>query len=104
MAISMACRLIASITFFLCRGSVDWERVGLLDLAEFFDVLLELLAAGDGAILDACAVIVDGVDAVMQEFGNLRRVLNAQSDECEDADFGGEPVLFFGAYLRLGLE
>ena len=46
--------------------------ISLLDLAEFFDVLLELLTAGDVTVLDACTVVVDCVDAVMQEFGNLR--------------------------------
>ena len=45
--------------------------VFLLDLAEFFDVLLELLAAGDGTVFDACTVVVDCVDAVVQELGNL---------------------------------
>ena len=45
--------------------------VFLLDLAEFFDVLLELLAAGDGAVFDARTVVVDCVDAVVQELGNL---------------------------------
>lgn len=45
--------------------------ISLLDLAEFFDVLFELLAAGDGAVFDARTVVVDCVDAVVQELGNL---------------------------------
>lgn len=77
--------------------------LSLLDLAEFFDVLLELLAAGEGAVFDACTVVVDRVDAVVKEFGNLRRVLNAQADEGENAYLGGESVLLFGAHLRFGL-
>lgn len=57
----------------------------LLDLAEFFDVLLKLLTTCDGTVLDACTIIVDRIDAIVQELGNLRRVLNAQTYEGENA-------------------
>jgi len=38
---------------------------------EGFDAAFEALAIVEGAVLDASAIVVDGVDGVMQELGNL---------------------------------
>ena len=76
----------------------------LLRHAEQLDATLEALAIVEGTILDAGAVVIDGVDAVVEELGNLRRVLDAQADERKDADFGHQSVVFLGVDLHLGLE
>ena len=38
---------------------------------EGFDAAFEALAIVEGAVFDASAIVVDGVDGVMQELGNL---------------------------------
>ena len=40
----------------------------------------------------------------MQELCNLRRVLESQTDQGEDADIGGQPVLLLGVDLHLWLQ
>ena len=46
--------------------------ISLLDLAEFFDVLLKLLTTCDGTVLDPSTIVIDRVDAIVQELSNLR--------------------------------
>ncbi len=58
--------------------------------ADGFDGGLEGVAVADGSVLDFCAVVIDGVDRVMEEFGDAAAVLDAQADEGEDADVGVE--------------
>ena len=55
-------------------------------------------------ILDAGAVVIDGVDGVMQKLCYLRRVVDAQTYEGKDAYVGGELVLLLGVYLHVGLQ
>ena len=69
-----------------------------------FHGLLKVLAVAGGTVLDAGTVVVDGVHRFVQKFGYLRRVFDTQADKGEDADVGGEPVLFFGMNLQFGLE
>ena len=39
---------------------------------EGFDTALETLTIVEGSVLDAGTIVVDGVDAVVQELSNLR--------------------------------
>ena len=40
--------------------------------SNFLDAFLEVVAIGDGSVLHAGTVVVDGVHRVVQELGNLR--------------------------------
>jgi hypothetical protein len=45
--------------------------------SEGFDTALETLTIVEGSVLDTGTIVVDGVDAIMEEFGDLRRVFVA---------------------------
>ena len=72
----------------VCSGSADT-----------FHLVLEVIAVAQGSILHLGAIIVDGVDGVVQEFCNLRTVLNTQSDKCENADVGVQLLWIAQLYL-----
>ena len=76
----------------------------LLRHTEQFDAALETLTIVEGSVLDTGTIVVDGIDAVVEEFGDLRRVFDAQADESKDADFCCQAVFFLGVDLHLGLE
>lgn len=67
-------------------------------------ILLEGVFVVDGTFLDMCSVVVDGVNAIMQELSNLTTVGDAQSDEGEDADRGGELFLLGLFYALFGAQ
>ena len=45
--------------------------VGVRSVLQLFDLLLKLLTVAEGTVFDACTVVVDGVDGIVQELGNL---------------------------------
>ena len=80
-------------------------KVGLemLECSYLTYILLKGIFVVDGSLFDMRPVVIDGVDAIMQELSYLAAVVDAQSDECEDADRSGELSFlgllnaFFGA-------
>ena len=68
-------------------------RLEMLESSDLPYILLEGVFVVDGTFLDMCPVVVDGVDAVMQELRYFAAVGDAQSDKGEDTDRGGELVL-----------
>ena len=49
--------------------------------ANLLHALLELFPVTDGTILDFGALIIDSVHRIVKELGNLRTVLDAQTDK-----------------------
>ena len=80
-------------------------KVGLemLECSYLTYILLKGIFVVDGSLFDMRPVVIDGVDAIMQELSYLAAVVDAQSDECEDAERSGVLSLlgllnaFFGA-------
>ena len=58
--------------------------------ADGFDLGLEGVAVAEGAVFYFGAVVIDGVDGVVEEFGDAAAVLDAEADEGEDAYVGVE--------------
>lgn len=79
---------------------------GLVFLIEsyFLDVFLEVFPVVECSVFDSCPIVVDGVDRIVQEVGDLRRVVDSQPDECEDSDAGVESSVFVDLDLLLGSE
>ena len=71
-----------------CRAK--WYQENLY----FHDFCFELVVVYLRFILHTCLISVDGVDAIVQEFGNAFGVVDAQTDERKDAHFGGQRVGF----------
>ena len=46
-------------------------------------------AVSEGSVLDFCAVVIDGVDGVVEEFSDTATILDSQAEESEDAHIGG---------------
>ena len=69
--------------------------------SDFLDMLLEVLTVADGSVLHTGPVVVDGVDGIVEELGNLAAVLNTETDEGEDADGRRELAFleFFNAFF-----
>ena len=57
--------------------------------ANLLHTLLELFPVTDGTILDFGAIIIDSVHRIVKELGNLRTVLDAQTDKGKDTEGGG---------------
>ena len=58
--------------------------------ADGFDLGFEGVAVAEGAIFYFGAVVIDGVDGVVEEVGDAAAVLDAEADEGKDAYVGVE--------------
>ena len=72
--------------------------------ADGLDGGLEGVAVAQSAILDFGAVVIDGVDRVVQELGDSAAVLDAQADEGEDAHVGIQHAGFRQSNAALGTQ
>ena len=57
--------------------------------------MVESLVVQIGAIADAGLVGIDGVDGIVEYLADLVVVVDAESDEGKDAQFGGEELVAF---------
>ena len=58
--------------------------------SDAFYALFKFAAVAEGFVLDAVAVVVDGSWGIVEEFSDARALLDAEPDECEDAEGRGE--------------
>ena len=67
-------------------------------------LLFEVLFVANSPFLHACAIIIYGVDAVVEKLCDLGTVVDAEADERKDTDRGAELPVFLHAQLGLGSE
>ena len=63
----------------------------------------KIITRNTGFVFHFRPIIIDGVDGIAQELGNLRTVVYAQTDEGEDTEFGSEQFPFTGHNVLSGL-
>jgi hypothetical protein len=68
----------------LCRQALDQE----LQRFDVHDLLFKLLVWNDGFAFDACFVVVNSVDGIIEDLGDLFSIVNTHADEGEDAKLG----------------
>ena len=72
--------------------------------ADQLDLWFKVIAVAQGAVLDFCTVIIDGVDRVVQELGDAAAVLDAQADEGKDAQVSAQHPLVGQGDAAFGLQ
>ena len=68
------------------------------------DPLLEIVARDERVPLDFRPVVVDRAHGVAQQRGDFRRVVDAQPDQREDAQFGRQQFALFRFDARLPVQ
>ena len=48
---------------------------------------LKMIPVFQRCVLELCTVVIDGIDGVTEDAGNLGRLRNAEADQGEDAQF-----------------
>ena len=76
------------------RKFYPYAQKGLFH-ANLLHTLLELFPVTDGTILDFGAIIIDSVHRIVKELGNLRTVLDAQTDKGKDTEGGRKTAVIF---------
>ena len=66
-----------------------------------FDALFEIVARNERVPFDLRTVVVDRAHGVAQQGGDLRRVVDAQPDQREDAQLGVQQFALLGLDARL---
>ena len=69
-----------------------------------FDALFEIVARDERVPFDLRTVVVDRAHGVAQQGGDLRRVVDAQPDQREDAQFGRQQFALFRFDARLPVQ
>ena len=68
--------------------------IRLLGHTKQFHPPFETLSIVKRAILDSGTIVIDSIHRIVQELGNLRRVLNAQTYQCKYTYLCNQSVLF----------
>ena len=64
------------------------ELFDVLERSDSLDSLLEFLTRNARFVLHFCAVIVDSIDRITEQCGDLRRVIYTESDQCKNTQLG----------------
>ena len=70
--------------------------------------MIERLVVQVGAVANTCLVGIDGVDGVVEHLADLVVVIDSETDECEDTQFGREEFVAldgqFFPFAQKGVE
>ena len=64
--------------------------------------MFEGVAVAEGGVLHACAVVVDSVGGIAEQFGYLSAGVNAEANKGEDTQLGGHTLAGLGIDTLFG--
>ena len=89
---------------FLCFRWVFVDKCGGVAAADLHDILLECVARIDGFVAHAGPVVVDRGGGIVEELGDAGTFFDAEADEGEDAQLGGQLLFSLGIDSLFGAQ